>query len=239
MKYQKTSTSTPISTPISKQGHTTTVLQRLRRGTAVLFISALAFTACGNDGEPVSAGTSDTSENGIEDAADDAIDETPGDLSGDITGDEGETVQDRDENGELEDYEEAIADGANDPATDYVQPIDEPVDDETAAVWKRLIEADVVAADDIIDPQPWEIIQAFAVSADENEVIVRYEAGSPPCTQSRATVVETDTTIEVSLEVGLHPNIAAMSCIAQVVNSEIAVPLTNPVGDREVIAVQP
>lgn len=212
--------------PQTLQSTHTGLATRLRRAAALACIGALAFTACGSDGEPVSAGSAD--ENGIEDAAD------PGN-----TVDTDAGVQDKNDEGELEDYEQAIADGADDPASDYIQPIDEPLDAETAAQWKRLIEADVVAPGDIVDPIAWEIEDVIAVSADATEIIVRYTASNPPCSQSRATVVETDDTIEVSLEVGLHPNVAAMSCLAGTSGAEIVVPLANPVGDRAIVAIQP
>lgn len=230
MKYQTDPTpQTPKSSGNSTAGNTGNRTSRLRRTAALLCACALAFTACGSTGEPVSAGTAD--ENGIEDAA--APDDT------ESTADIDAGVQDKNDEGELEDYEEAIAEGGDDPATDYVQPIDKPLDDETATIWKRLVATDVVTPGDIVDAKSWEIEEAIALSADATEIVVRYIAGSPPCSQSRATVVETDDTIEVSLEVGLHPNVAAMSCLAGTASTEIVVPLANPVGDKAIVAVQP
>lgn len=216
MKHHSAPSPTPLTT-------------RLGRILASLFIAAIALAACGSAGEPVSAGSGSDDEN------------TPNEITdpADETDDTGEAVPDRDDNGQLEDFEEAIAAGGDDPASDFVQPIDPPQDPETTAEWQRLLSEDAVAPDDILDPKPWAIVEAFAISADATEVIVRYTAGNPPCTQSRTSVIETDTSIEISLEVGLHPNVAAMSCLAGDADTETIVPLKSPVGDRSITAIQP
>lgn len=75
------------------------------------------------------------------------------------------------------------------------------------------------------------------VTIDDQTIGVRYSNGSEPCSLANVTVVESDTDITVTLETGLHPNAAAMSCIAQVLDYEIQVALDAPIGDRTIVPV--
>ena len=86
---------------------------------------------------------------------------------------------------------------------------------------------------DLISAQPGQIDSVKPI--DDQTLAVRYSNGSEPCSLANVTVTETETSISVDLETGLHPNAAAMSCIAQVVDYEIRVTLDQPIGDREIL----
>lgn len=91
-----------------------------------------------------------------------------------------------------------------------------------------------VPLDGMLDPQSHPI-DDVVVSADGLRLGVRYMGAAEPCSGGVATVVEDATSIVVELETGLHPNAAAMSCIAQVMAYELAVELDAPVGDRDIV----
>ncbi len=113
---------------------------------------------------------------------------------------------------------------------------DEPQDGDAAA--------DDGSTDDsgyqLTESQP-DMISAQAAPIDQLETIddqtiaVRYQNGSEPCSLANVTVTESDTEVVVGLETGLHPNAAAMSCIAQVIQYEIQVTLAAPIGDRTIV----
>ncbi len=198
----------------------------------------LLLSACGSDGEPVSTGSSsaDGDENQITDPAQDELGSTDSTDSTGSTDGAGATADELKEQ-VLEGSATEDTEDTDDPPSDLVQPIDQPLPDAASDQWQRV--ADAVDPSQIVDAKPWAIDQALAVSADSAEVVVRFTAGNPPCTQARATVVETNETVEVSLEVGLHPNVAAMSCLAGTSGSEIVVPLEAPIGTRTVTAINP
>jgi hypothetical protein len=87
---------------------------------------------------------------------------------------------------------------------------------------------------DITDPRPHSI-DDVVVSDDDTTLGVRYEAASEPCSGAVAEVTETADTVTVVLETGLNPDAAALSCIAQVIAYELAVPLDAPLGDRALV----
>ncbi len=92
------------------------------------------------------------------------------------------------------------------------------------------------AQPDMISGQPAPIEEIRTI--DEQTIGVRYQNGSEPCSLADVTVTESDTEITVALQTGLHPNAAAMSCIAQVLGYEIQVELDAPIGDRSIVAVE-
>ena len=87
---------------------------------------------------------------------------------------------------------------------------------------------------DMTDPQPHPI-DDVVVAADGATLGVRYEAATEPCSGAVAEVTETADTVTVELATGLNPDAATMSCIAQVVRYELAVPLDAPLGERELL----
>lgn len=85
---------------------------------------------------------------------------------------------------------------------------------------------------ELTSPQRADIAEVVAI--DDQRLAVRYEGAAEPCALANVTVTETDSSVTVLLETGLHPNAAAMSCIAQVFDYEIRVTLDAPLGDREI-----
>ena len=86
---------------------------------------------------------------------------------------------------------------------------------------------------DLISARPAPIAEVRIV--DDQTLGVRYASGSEPCVAALVTVTETDADITVGLQVGLHPDAAAMSCIDQVFDYEIQVALDGPIADRSVV----
>ncbi len=92
------------------------------------------------------------------------------------------------------------------------------------------------AQSDLISGQPAPIDEVRVI--DDQTIGVRYQNGSEPCSLADVSVTESDTEITVALQTGLHPNAAAMSCIAQVLGYEIQVNLDAPIGDRTIVPVE-
>lgn len=90
---------------------------------------------------------------------------------------------------------------------------------------------------DLLDPRP-AVIDQVVTSDDPAVLLVQYQNASEPCSGANATVEETADTVTVSLQTGLHPNAAAMSCIAQVLGYELAVALSEPLGDRQIVMAE-
>ncbi len=86
---------------------------------------------------------------------------------------------------------------------------------------------------DLISGQPGQIDSVKPI--DDQTLAVRFSNSSEPCSLANVTTTQTPTSISVELETGLHPNAAAMTCIAQVVDYEIRVTLDQPIGDREIL----
>ena len=70
---------------------------------------------------------------------------------------------------------------------------------------------------------------------DDTRLLIHFEGAAEPCAGAAVTIEETDTDVTVMLETGLDPNAAAMSCIAQAFQFEIAVQLDAPLGERAIV----
>lgn len=92
--------------------------------------------------------------------------------------------------------------------------------------------------DDLIQVEPMAPIEVVADPTDPSAVLVHFQGAAEPCSGFDVEVTETEETVEVALFQGLDPNVAAMSCIAQVFDYEITVPLDAPLGDRTVEVVE-
>jgi hypothetical protein len=101
------------------------------------------------------------------------------------------------------------------PATTWTRI--EPTEDLTDAV---------VATPDELVPDP----------DDPNAVLVRFYGGVQPCYGARTTVVESDSEVTVTLEVGSNPAGAGQACIEIAEAQELQVVLDAPLGDRELVA---
>lgn len=136
------------------------------------------------------------------------------------------------------------SDDATPPDTDQptTTEADQPSDDDPASP-EPVVDDDegyepTVALPDITDPKPHPI-DDVVVSEDGDTLGIRYEAASEPCSGAVAEVVETDDDVTVALMTGLNPDAATMTCIAAVLRYELAVPLDEPLGDRELIVDDP
>ena len=194
-----------------------------RRLAALVLTAGLVLAACGDDGAPgeVSAG-------GAGQATDESPDSDSPDSEGpdsDSPDSEGPDSDSPDDEGSAS--EEPPADDTSDSDRD-----DAAQEDDVSPQYQP-----TVSHDEILSPEPAAIVEI--VEIDDTTLGVRFEGAAEPCARARVTVDEDDDTIEVGLETGLHPNAAAMSCIAAVVSYEIPVSLEAPIGDREVVAVVP
>lgn len=70
--------------------------------------------------------------------------------------------------------------------------------------------------------------------SDDARLLIHFVGAAQPCSGAAVTVTETDAEVIVTLETGLDPNAAAMSCIAQVFDYEIAIALDSPLGERSI-----
>ena len=101
------------------------------------------------------------------------------------------------------------------------------------ADWER------VQSRDDLDQLRAVAIEELAWNDDFTVALVRYIGPAEPCSGSRVTLAETDTLVKFTLESGLPPDAAVISCIAAILPYEIAVPLAAPLGDRDVDLVDP
>lgn len=130
--------------------------------------------------------------------------------------------------------------------TDDAEPTNdaEPADDSEPTEDEAPADGDASTGDyqvttaqaDLISPQPAPI--AEIVTIDDQTIGIRYQNGSEPCALANVTITEGDSEISVALETGLHPNAAAMSCIAQVVDYEIQISLDAPIGERTIVPAE-
>lgn len=94
----------------------------------------------------------------------------------------------------------------------------------------------VAAMLDIVDPQVADIDDVI-VDADDVTLVVRYSSAAEPCSGAIVEVVETETSVAVTLKTGLNPNAAAMTCVAGVFGYEQAAPLAAPLAGRDIVIV--
>ncbi len=65
-----------------------------------------------------------------------------------------------------------------------------------------------------------------------SQLIVTFPAGFAPCAGGRAMATETADAVVISIEVGVHQNVAAMTCPAGTDEHQLILPLAADVGDR-------
>ena len=93
--------------------------------------------------------------------------------------------------------------------------------------WKRLKSRDDLSNEQLLEPDA-------VLPGAGNSLLVRFWGGAEPCFGARVQVTETDQVVEVLLVSGLAPGAASAVCIALAVAYEIEVPLSQPLGDREI-----
>lgn len=90
---------------------------------------------------------------------------------------------------------------------------------------------------DLIQPVHTAIDDVVVI--DETTLAVRFWNGSEPCARADVTVTEGDAEVTLRLVTGLHPNVAAMTCLTGPVYYEIPVELASPLGDRTIVRDDP
>lgn len=95
----------------------------------------------------------------------------------------------------------------------------------------------LIPRDDLVSLQPRTPDEVVADPADDRRLLIRFQGAAEPCSGAAIEITESADTVTVTLQEGLDPNAAAMSCIAQVFDYEIAVVLDAPLGDREISVV--
>jgi hypothetical protein len=150
----------------------------------------------------------------------------------DAGGSDQESSSDTDSNQDPDDGQVVDDPGGDDQGGNDQDGVDQAADQDGPGV----ADPDVVITTSdpsLISPKLTEILEVVRI--DDTTLGVRYENAAEPCSLANVTVTEDDEVIELVLETGLHPNSAAMSCIAAVFIYEIQVELAQPVGDRQIV----
>ncbi len=143
-------------------------------------------------------------------------------------------------------------DVATDPASDATTATSEETDPEapeatdgdgdlpgSGATPEPVVEDDagyepVAPQEELTDPAPT-AIDDIVVSDDDTTLGVRYTGAAQPCTGARVSVTESADDVSVVLETGLSPDAATMTCVAAILPYEVAVTLSEPLGDRTLV----
>ncbi len=142
---------------------------------------------------------------------------------------------------------EALDDTAlGSPGDEALEDTDLPVqnDDGSGAVEEEADPGDVTPGytrltprSDLVSLEPG-LVEKIIVDPDNvQQLLLHFQGASEPCSGVALGVEETDTSVIVDLQVGLDPNAAAMSCIAQVFDYEVVLRLDAPLGDRTINVV--
>ena len=109
---------------------------------------------------------------------------------------------------------------------------------ETAVLPERPGSAGVGFTDNpaIVDPHPM-AAESFSRTPDDRAVAVHFTTGTPECYGVFATVTETPQTVSVELHSGTRPEAVDRACILIAVAGTLDVPLSGPLGDRQVVSV--
>jgi hypothetical protein len=124
------------------------------------------------------------------------------------------------------------ASGTADPDTPVTSPpvSDLPTDDTTMG-WAR-----IQPTEDLVDPVVATPDELVPDEVDVNAVRIHFYGGVQDCYGARASAVESDTEIRITLEVGGLPDAGDQACIEIAEAQELLLVLDAPVGDRELIA---
>lgn len=86
----------------------------------------------------------------------------------------------------------------------------------------------------IVDPHPIPI-DSWSPVDDGRAVAVQFTTGTPTCYGVHATAQETADTVTIELTGGTLPEAVGRMCIMIAVEGTLAVPLQNPLGDRQLL----
>ena len=109
---------------------------------------------------------------------------------------------------------------------------------ETVVLPEREGPAGVVFVDNpaIVDPHPT-AAESFSRVRGDHAVAVHFTTGTPECYGVHAAVTETARTVSVELRSGTLPEAVGRACIMIAVSGTVEVPLSGPLGDRQVLSV--
>ena len=131
-----------------------------------------------------------------------------------------------------DDGDSVEASGTVDPDTPVSAPAGSDAPPGTDDVqWLR-----IEPTDDLVDPVVATPDELVPDPDDPNAVLVRFYGGVQECNGARASVVESETEVRITLEVGARPEAGDQACIEIAEAQELVVTLDAPVGDRELIA---
>ncbi|MBP1818082.1 hypothetical protein [Mycobacterium sp. OAE908] len=102
----------------------------------------------------------------------------------------------------------------------------------------EVTDADGVAFTDnssIVDPRPVPV-ESWSRVGNERAVAVHFTSGTPACNGVHATAQETADAVTVTLTGGSLPTVAGRMCIMLAVTGTLVVPLSSPLGDRQVLS---
>jgi hypothetical protein len=109
---------------------------------------------------------------------------------------------------------------------------------ETVVLPERQGPAGVLFVDDpaIVDAHPMSA-DSFSRVPGDHAVAVHFTTGTPECYGIHATVTETPETVSVRLASGTLRQAAGRACIMIAVSGTVEVPLSGPLGERQVLSV--
>src|SRR5690348_7643656 len=87
----------------------------------------------------------------------------------------------------------------------------------------------------IVDPHPMPV-ESWSRVGNERAVAVHFTSGTPACNGVHATAQETADAVTVTLTGGSLPSVARRMCIMLAVTGTLVVPLSSPLGDRQVLS---
>ena len=98
--------------------------------------------------------------------------------------------------------------------------------------------AGVVFVDDpaIVDAHPMQA-ESFSRTPVDRAIAVHFTTGTPECYGVSAAVTETVDTVSVELRSGTPPEAVGRACIMIAVSGTLEVPLSGPLGERQVLSV--
>lgn len=87
---------------------------------------------------------------------------------------------------------------------------------------------------DLVSLEPGVPAEIIIDPGDDQRLLLHFEGAAEPCSGAAVDVEETDSSVTIDFQIGLDPNAAAMSCIAQVFEYEVIIRLDAPLGDRTI-----
>jgi hypothetical protein len=87
----------------------------------------------------------------------------------------------------------------------------------------------------IVDPRPMPV-ESWSRVGNDRAIAVHFTSGTPACNGVHATTQETADAVTVALTGGSLPPVAGRMCIMLAVIGTLVVPLSSPLGERQVLS---